>query len=274
MAKTSAISSAVETFGHGPMHSKMHGTIDVPHEVPVELRYNGEPYATMMASPDDLTDFATGFTLTEAIAPDVSAIKALTVAQGDHGFTIDIAIHGTAYAALLREGARAIPGRSSCGICGVRTLDDARRALPRAAGGLPIANKAIARAVAALKTQHGMHGSAFCDPSGALILTRQDVGRHNALDKLIGAMAHLSCGDAADGFCLITSRCSYEMVQKAVRGGFATLVAVSSPTTLALEIAGETNLRLYALAGASGATLFVDPEVEQVVGDVVGELAV
>lgn len=238
--------------------------LDVPEEVPLELRFNGTAYATMMVTPDDLDDFVMGFSLTEAIIENGEAIKGLTVVSQEGGLVADVQLHGADYAALLRGGERAIPGRTGCGICGVRTLDEARRALNPSPPGPQIAFSAIQAALAALDDQksgnaarRGVHAAAFCSADGTISHIREDVGRHNALDKLIGALLRAPEKlDVADGFCLVTSRCSYEMVQKAVRAGFSTLVAISAPTALALRVAEEAGLTVIALARKDGCFRF------------------
>lgn len=238
--------------------------LDVPEEVPLELRYNGMAYATMMVSPDDLDDFVLGFSLTEAIIEDASAIKGLAVSEEGNGLVADVALHGSNYAALLRSeqqaGQRTVPGRSGCGICGVRTLDEARRSLPLAPAGAAISFDAIGKALGALQqadTARGAHAAAYCASDGAILALREDVGRHNALDKLIGALMSLpETRDLANGFCLLTSRCSYEMVQKAVRAGFSVLVAMASPTGLALRVAEDAGLTVIALARQDGMVQF------------------
>lgn len=238
--------------------------LDVPEEVPLELRFNGTAYATMMVTPDDLDDFVTGFSLTEAIIENGEAIKGLTVVLQEGGLVADVHLHGADYAALLRGGERAIPGRTGCGICGVRTLDEARRALDAAPSGPEIEFRGIQAALTALDdpkssnaARRGVHAAAFCSADGTISHIREDVGRHNALDKLIGALLRApESVDVADGFCLVTSRCSYEMVQKAVRAGFSTLVAISAPTALALRVAEEAGLTVIALARKDGCFRF------------------
>ncbi|MFN3170517.1 MAG: formate dehydrogenase accessory sulfurtransferase FdhD [Hyphomicrobiales bacterium] len=238
--------------------------LDVPEEVPLELRFNGTAYSTMMVTPDDLDDFVTGFSLTEAIVENGEAIKGLTVVSQEGGLVADVHLHGADYAALLRGGERAIPGRTGCGICGVRTLDEARRALDPAPSGPEIDFGAIQAALEALDdpksgnaARRGVHAAAFCSADGTISHIREDVGRHNALDKLIGALVRTPKRvDVADGFCLVTSRCSYEMVQKAVRAGFSTLVAISAPTALALRVAEEAGLTVIALARKDGCFRF------------------
>lgn len=226
--------------------------LEVPEETPFELRFNGTAYATMMVSPADLEDFVVGFSLTEAIIDDPLAIKGIDIAGDGGGLVADVVLHGANYAALLRDNSRIIPGRSGCGMCGVRTLEDAQRELPHCPPSTSIGFEAIRAALSAVDRVHqakGTHAAACCTVDGALGAMREDVGRHNALDKLIGGLNRgTKRPDLTDGFCLITSRCSYEMVQKAVRGGFSTLVAIGTPTALALCIAEEAGLSVVALA--------------------------
>ncbi|MFN3227008.1 MAG: formate dehydrogenase accessory sulfurtransferase FdhD [Hyphomicrobiales bacterium] len=261
MAVSGTVEAWRETAG-----GRQRVALDVPEEVPLELRFNGTAYATMMVSPDDLHDFVLGFSLTEAIVDDSSAIKDLSVREAEGGLVAQVTLHGTEYAALLRReqqaGQRTVPGRSGCGICGVRTLDEARRALPLAPAGLALSFDVMGKALGALhqaNTAKGAHAAAFCSTDGTIMVLREDVGRHNALDKLIGALMGLpEPPDPAEGFCLLTSRCSYEMVQKAVRAGFSTLVAMASPTGLALRVADEAGLTVIALARQDGMVQFTE----------------
>lgn len=260
-----AVSGTVEAWRE-TAGGRQRVALDVPEEVPLELRFNGTAYATMMVSPDDLHDFVLGFSLTEAIVDDSSAIKDLSVREAEGGLVAQVTLHGTEYAALLRReqqaGQRTVPGRSGCGICGVRTLDEARRALPLAPAGLALSFDVMGKALGALhqaNTAKGAHAAAFCSTDGTIMVLREDVGRHNALDKLIGALMGLpEPPDPAEGFCLLTSRCSYEMVQKAVRAGFSTLVAMASPTGLALRVADEAGLTVIALARQDGMVQFTE----------------
>lgn len=186
------------------------------------------------------------------------------MSEEEGGLVAHVTLHGTDYAAFLRseqqKGQRSVPGRSGCGICGVRTLDEARRVLPLAPAGAVPSLDAIGKALGVLQqadTARGAHAAAYCTRDGAIAVLREDVGRHNALDKLIGALMRLpKTPDLANGFCLLTSRCSYEMVQKAVRGGISTLVAMASPTALALRVAEEAGLTVIALAKQDGMVQF------------------
>jgi FdhD protein len=222
----------------------------------VGFRYGGLPYAVMMATPEDLEDFALGFTLTEGIAGEAGDIRHIRVGPAEGGVEIDIALTPPRFQAFLaRERARSLAGHTSCGICGVRDLG----ALPGCGASLvpgpPPAADAVRRALAGLRARqplaartHATHAAAWADASGDLSDVREDVGRHNALDKLIGAM--LRAGrDPRAGFGVVTSRCSFEMVQKAAAARFAALVAISAPTALAVRKAGEAGLTLIAGAG-------------------------
>jgi FdhD protein len=224
----------------------------LPEEVPVALQFNSEPYTVMMATPADLRDFAVGLSIGEGLIRDAAAIQGILVMPVAGGLTVDIAI---AEQDLNRDrmAPRAIEGRSGCGLCGVTDIASANRALTPLHRDRAPAPDAIRCALSTLKGHQPMnrlnrsvHAAAFADWSGTILLAREDVGRHNALDKLIGAMAREKI-DASQGFAVMTSRCSYELVQKAVTAGLPALVTVSAPTTLAHELAVKSNLYLAAL---------------------------
>jgi FdhD protein len=240
--------------------------IDVlAEETPVALVYNGISHAVMMASPADLEDFALGFSVSEGIADgkeDVGAIEAVAV---EDGIEVRIELSSRAFW-RLKERRRTLAGRTGCGLCGVDSLEQAVRAMDPVKADLKVALDAIHRALDNLpeaqtsnRATRSMHAAAFATPQGELKLVREDVGRHNALDKLIGALLRAGI-DAASGVCLITSRCSYEMVQKAVVAGFPVLVAVSAPTLMARRLAEAHNLTLIALARHDSAVLVSHPE--------------
>ncbi len=230
-------------------------------ETPVELAFGGAAFAVMMATPRDLRDFAVGFALTEGIVERVDEIRDVEVAAADEGVRLDVALSGERMSAHLARS-RAMSGRTGCGLCGLEDLahlPKPRRPVPASA---PIAPAAVRAALQGLEgaqplnaeTRAG-HGAAWSDRSGALLFVREDVGRHNALDKLIGALA-LASVDPASGFIVLTSRCSFEMVAKAAAFGAATLVSVSAPTSLALERAHACGVTLIAIARADQATAF------------------
>jgi FdhD protein len=233
------------------VHHDPHRATDcVAEEVPVALQYNGAPHAVMMATPADLEDFARGFSLTEGIVQRVSDIGAMQVQVEAQGITLDIQIPA-ARAALLAARTRTLAGRSGCGLCGAQTLAEAIRPTPRVPAGQAVSRAAVVRALAALKATQPLnartgatHAAAFADVDGQLIAVREDVGRHNALDKLIGHLA----ASAPQGFAVITSRASYEMVQKAAVAGWPVLVAISAPTAFAVRMAEEAGMTLVAFA--------------------------
>jgi FdhD protein len=240
--------------------------IDVlAEETPVALVYNGISHAVMMASPADLEDFAIGFSVSEGIADDktdIGAIEAVAVADG-----IEVRIELSSRAFWrLKERRRTLAGRTGCGLCGVDSLEQTVRVMDPVKADVKVSLDAIHRALDNLpeaqinnRATRSMHAAAFATAQGELKLVREDVGRHNALDKLIGGMLRGGV-DPASGVCLITSRCSYEMVQKAVVTGFPILAAVSAPTLMARRLAEAHNLTLIALARHDSAVLVSHPE--------------
>lgn len=222
-------------------------------EVPVALEYNGISYAVMMASPSDLGDFVTGFALTEGLATKVSDVSSIDIAETDKGWIARAAISSLPLE-KLEERVRARVAESSCGLCGIDNLETVSRPLPPVATHPPIATASIFRALGGLREHQpgnratgGMHAAAFVDQDGQILCAREDVGRHNALDKLVGAMARMT-ESFQDGFILSTARCSYEIVEKAVRAGATTLVTISVPTSMAAARAASAGLTLYSLA--------------------------
>ncbi|GBQ58345.1 formate dehydrogenase accessory sulfurtransferase FdhD [Komagataeibacter swingsii] len=238
---------------HAPGAATRERMLDIAEETPVTLSFNGMAHGVMMATPLDLHDFATGFALTEGIIPDPAALKAVTIrAQADHAH-VEMRIDGPSFHRLLARGRRAMAGRTSCGVCGT----DARDVLDRPRCTVPDAPPdlaAVARALAALPGRQVLnararmlHAAAWCAPDGEIMHVREDVGRHNALDKLVGAGLRGGV-DFGRGFCVITSRCSYEMAHKAIMAGMPGLVAVSAPTARALRVAADAGLYLVAPA--------------------------
>ncbi|MBB2202218.1 formate dehydrogenase accessory sulfurtransferase FdhD [Gluconacetobacter tumulisoli] len=230
--------------------------LNIADEVPVKLVFNGIfPYGVMMMTPDHLADFAFGYCLTERIVETAQQIRSVAVSEGEDGPTIDVAISGDRLSMLLRRRPRAQTGHSSCGICGsddVPAVDVAvRSSFPLKA---TIAPAAIRRALHDLDLWQELnartrmvHGAAWANADGRICLIREDVGRHNALDKLIGA--RMRDGTLSeDGICLLTSRYSYEMALKTICAGMSTVVAVSAPTDRALRLAETMNQTLIAIA--------------------------
>ena len=225
----------------------------VPEEVPLAILLNGTSFAVMMGTPADLEDFALGFALTEGIVESIGAIKGLRIADIGDGFLLNLLVDPTRLHAVAGRR-RALAGRTGCGICGTQTIGAALPRLPKVRGCLPSMD-ALRAAYAALPaaqrmnaTNHSTHAAAYCGLSGKIIVAREDIGRHNALDKLGGAIAQAGL-QAQNGFLLLSSRISVEMVQKAAVLGAPFLAAVSGPSALALRQARETGMGLACDAG-------------------------
>ena len=222
-------------------------------EAPVALEFNGLSYAVMMATPADLEDFARGFALTEGLARTPADVTDIAVAETDLGWIVRSSLAGLGVE-KLSERVRSRVAESSCGLCGIENLEAVARPLPRVAAHGALGEAAIFAALAALREHQPLtratgaaHAAAFCSIDGAIHTVREDVGRHNAMDKLVGALAAAG-EDPAAGFILSTARCSYEIVEKAVRAGATRLVTVSLPTSMAVERALEAGLSLWCLA--------------------------
>ncbi len=222
-------------------------------EVPVALTYQGMSHVVMMATPEDLDDLGLGFSLSEGIIRHADELYRIKAVPADEGIVLRMTIADEHFQAVFDQH-RHLPGRTGCGLCGVETLQQALPELePVADQSWQIEPETVYQAFEALhdlqpekKATGAVHAAAWCDLNGNIRLVREDVGRHNALDKLIGAMARRRI-NFGNGFCLITSRCSYEMVQKAVRMGMTLLAAISAPTSLAVDIAERHGLTLAAL---------------------------
>ena len=248
------------TFGG----AREQGLRDCAVEVPVNIVYAPVPYAVMMATPQDLEDFALGFSVSEGVIDGPADIRSIEVEQAERGLRLMVTLASDKLQRHLARN-RNLAGRTGCGLCGVDDLGalPVARAPTHGPGHLLLSS--VRRALLALEARqtlnrltHALHGAAWADHGGELLWVREDVGRHNALDKLIGAL--ISAGvDPASGFVVITSRCSYEMVEKAAMFGARALVAVSAPTTFAIERAQANAMTLLALARADGAICFTDP---------------
>ena len=235
-------------------------------EVPVALEFNGVAYAVMMATPADLEDYAIGFALTEGLATAGADIEDIAVAEVDAGWIVRTAIPRLP-PERLGQRLRNRAAESSCGLCGIESLEALARPLPPVAPHARLDAGAIFAALAELPANQPLgcatraaHAAALADPAGHILLAREDVGRHNALDKLLGAAARAG-RDPAAGFILSTARCSFEIVEKAVRGGATTLVTISLPTTLAVAKAQAAGLSLWALARDDSVLLVNDAAV-------------
>jgi FdhD protein len=231
-------------------------------EHPVAIEINGLGYAVMMATPADLADFVTGFALSERIVAHANEIADLDLFEAPLGWIARLSVP-PARAAAVAARVRARASDSSCGLCGMDNLDAVHRALPQVPA-TTVDPAAIFRALAAMRAHQPLnaatgaaHAAMLCAADGAIRLAREDVGRHNAFDKLIGAMA-LGGLEWDDGFALLSSRCSYELVEKAALALCPTLVTVSAATDLALARAAQAGLTLVSLA-RSDAVLFPPP---------------
>ena len=232
-------------------------TRSVPMEVPIAIEINGVAYAVMMATPLDITDFVTGFLLGEGLAEaaEIGPVDCHETGGAEWGTGMVARVNLPSHRLEpIMDRARRRLGDSSCGICGIESIEAALRPLPKVTRASLATPAAIGRAVAALGDHQPLgretaatHAAAFCDESGTISHVREDVGRHNALDKLIGALA-LAGVSASQGFIVMTSRCSYELVEKAVRAGCPLLVTISAPTDLAVRRAAAAGLALAVLA--------------------------
>jgi FdhD protein len=237
----------------------------IAEEVPVALVYNDRPHVVMMATPRDLDDFALGFSLSEAIVAGPAELEVLGTQTLLEGIEIRLRIPPVRAEALeLRH--RNLTGRTSCGLCGAQALEDAVRQPPPVGTGPHIDAAILERALAQLHDLQPLnvatgatHAAAWVGVDGEVALLREDVGRHNALDKLIGAMAKTATR-VDEGFAVVTSRASYEMVQKSATVGIALLAAISAPTALAIHLAEETGMTLIGFARAEGHVVYANPE--------------
>jgi FdhD protein len=235
----------------------------VAEELPVALIYNERPHAVMMCTPVDLEDFALGFSLSEGIVETAGEIENVRIEPALAGMEIHIRVPD-ARAAVLEARVRQLTGRTGCGLCGAQTLEAAVRHPEPVQEPASFSDIALHRAIGELQSRQAIniatgatHAAAWVLPNGFVELVREDVGRHNALDKLIGAMQRHGT-DVRQGFMLVTSRGSYEMVMKAATVGIGILVAISAPTALAIALANEANVTLIGFARADGYSVYAN----------------
>ena len=247
-------------WNDAPAHAARH----VPEETAVAIVINGATQAVMMATPADLEDFALGFCLTEGLIASPEAIESLELVEHANGVEARLFV-ADASAKALAVRRRALAGPTGCGLCGIESLHQAMRQVPRVTSGLTLISDDILAAIAALRPAqslnamtHAVHAAALWSPGAGLLALREDVGRHNALDKLVGAVRR--AGIATDNSALLlTSRVSIEMVQKAAVLGTGILVAVSAPTSTAIRVAEDADVTLVAIARSDGFEVFTHP---------------
>ncbi|MBB6427483.1 FdhD protein [Sphingopyxis sp. JAI128] len=239
-------------------------TRSIAVEAPVSVEVGGIGYAVMMATPADLEDYAVGFALGEGLIEAPGQIGRVDIHPVEGGWALRIWLPPERNAIAL-DRARKRVSESSCGLCGIENIEEVLRPLPAVTARIATDRAAIAAALAALgdhqplaRATGAVHAAAFCSPDGAIRLVREDVGRHNALDKLIGALARAGV-DPGAGFILLSARCSYELVEKTVRAGCPMLVTISAPTSLAAERGAAAGLTLVALARTDSALVVSDP---------------
>ncbi|KAB7764817.1 formate dehydrogenase accessory sulfurtransferase FdhD [Xanthomonas maliensis] len=249
----------------------------VAAEMPVAFSYNGAPFAVMMATPEDLEDFAVGFSLSEGIVTHADEVQVLAVDTFLEGAALQLQIPPDR-ADMLALRRRSLDGRSGCGVCGTESIEAVLRTPPVLQSALCIDSAALAQAMQALQRQQPIgaqtgaaHAAGWADASGRLQLVREDVGRHNALDKLIGALSRAGV-DAASGFAVVTSRASYEMAMKAAQARIPLLAAISAPTALAISLAESAGLTLIGFARDHDCVVYSHPHRLQL-GVGVGEPA-
>lgn len=240
------------------------GSRDVPEEVPVAFSFQASTYAVMMASPTDLDDFAHGFCLSEGIILAPDEIVSVDVGAVDGGIDLRIRLVIDAQT-RLKISQRRMAGPVGCGLCGVDSIGEALRDVPMVTGTVELSPSDIGLAMGALAAGQALnaqvqavHGAGFYVPGMGMALVREDVGRHNALDKLIGAMARQGI-ESAVGALVMTSRISVELVQKAARAGVGILIAVSVPTALAIDVAEQSGITLIGIARGDDFEIFTHP---------------
>ena len=236
----------------------------IASEVPIAISVCGFGYAVMMASPADLEDFAWGFALSERLIDHAAQVERVVIRQEDRGILLDIWLSDDCRERVV-ERVRHRVGESSCGLCGIENLDQALRPLPKVAAPVGVRPGSVFAALAGLRdhqplngTTGAVHAAAYADRSGTILAAREDVGRHNAFDKLIGHGLREGIAPG-DSFVVLTSRCSFELVEKAALAGVRLLVTISAPTALAIERAEGCGLTLIALARADEMLVAADP---------------
>jgi FdhD protein len=259
-----AVSSQVE-IERWTRGSLVRTTDQVAEEMPVALVYHDVPHVVMLATPADLEDYAYGFTLSEALVARADEIRGVEVVQGEQSADVKITVAWERFTQLLQRR-RNLTGRTGCGLCGAETAEDAIRECAPVRAAVTTSAGELHQSIAQLGTRQpinartgSVHAAAWVLPGSGIQLVREDVGRHNALDKTIGALARTGA-DFAAGYMLITSRASYEMVQKCATLGIGLLVALSAPTAFAVRLAERSGVTLVAFARADQHVVYAHPQ--------------
>jgi FdhD protein len=242
-----------------------HTTDQVAEEVPVALVYHNVPHVVMLATPADFEDYAYGFTLSESLVARAEEIREVEVTQGVDAVDVKITVAWERFTELLHRR-RNLTGRTGCGLCGVEKAEDAIRQVGPVGAGPKVSVADLHGAIEQLGTMQpinagtgSVHAAAWVVPGKGIQLVREDVGRHNALDKAIGAVIR-SKADVGSGYMLVTSRASYEMVQKCATVGISFLAAFSAPTAFAVRLAKKSGLTLVAFARRDRHVVYANPE--------------
>ncbi len=239
-------------------------TDEVAEEAPVALVYHGVPHVVMLATPADFEDFAVGFTLSEGLVLRPDEIRSVEVTRGAEATDVRVTVAAERFAELLHRR-RNLTGRTGCGLCGAETADDAIRNVAAVGPGPSVTVAGLHKAIEQLSSGQpinsktgSVHAAAWVIPGEGIRLVREDVGRHNALDKAIGALVRAGA-DLSAGYMLITSRASFEMVQKCATVGISFLAALSAPTGFAVRLAEKTGLTLVAFARRDKHVVYANP---------------
>lgn len=237
----------------------------VAEEIPLALVYNGQPHVVMMGTPQDLEDFALGFSITEELIPSPAELYSVEVVRYSRGIELRASV-SPACDERINSRARRLSGRTGCGICGAESFDAVMKELHRVAPGPSIEAHALPRAMEQLHAGQvlnakagAVHAAGWATLDGTIGLVREDVGRHNALDKLIGALLKLGT-DPRDGFVVVTSRASFEMVQKTTVLGAPLMAAISGATGLAVRVAQQAGLTLVGFTRGGRHTVYTHPD--------------
>ncbi len=239
----------------------------LPEETPIAIRINGETYAIMLATPLDLIDFARGFCLSEGLVKSANAIKSIRQKNIKEGKEVIVTLSDDAFDRFnIIDRRRRLAGASGCGVCGLTSLSHIVEKLPKVKSNNNVSLLAINKAKSNLRNHtplntacFSVHAAVFADKEGNILFCREDVGRHNALDKLIGTLSENEV-DVTEGFILITSRFAYELVQKCARIGAPVIISISAPTSMAVKIAKQANMSFAAFANKQELMIFTGIE--------------